>query len=505
MASARLRLLSSLTAGALCACAHTPPLTPPPSSPALVAVPSPPETPPAPVVVTASHRPPAEPESSPPVHFAGPTAESWRQTYPVPEPVLSPQFTHRALVTGLSVPLYARPDKRTVVGYTGIGSRVPAVPQGTSCEGGEWAQVSGDAFLCSGDGARLEKAPFSEPFDAWVSRRIPQLDRPTPYRSAKGRNGAPLLRRLPTTQELAALDAGKPPPGLVQRRIKGTLLLAYVRTLRNGPEPYLELLSGELIREKDLDEYFPEPAVRGEPLGPEARLPLAFAFREAPVYCLEEGESPEPCGTAAKHSRFFGGALLEEHDGQLLAVGDGLAIPRNSVRIAERINRPQGIGRKEQWVHIDLTEQTLVAYQGSTPVRAILISTGKQGYVTPRGLYQVNRVYQTKPMNGVDEDGPYQVQEVPWAMYFRGNYAVHGAYWHDAFGGPRSHGCVNLPPADARWLYHWSKPGLPAGWTASLRITGPRVYITGETPDAVEQPPVAITTRPQGSDARPLN
>ncbi|MDQ3265361.1 MAG: L,D-transpeptidase [Myxococcota bacterium] len=413
-------------------------------------------------------------------------------------------YTHLALVSGLSVPLYAKPEKRTVVGYTGITSRVPAIPSEKDCEGGKWLAVTGNAYLCSGDGVRLEKRPLSaEVLEAWTQRRAPNVDRPTPYRSAALRNGAPIFRRAPTASELAQVDQGRTPK-VVKRVLNGTLLMAYVRTLRAGPERLLELLSGEFVREKDIDEFFPEPAFRGELLGKEASLPLAFTYQDAPVYCLD-GESPEPCGTAAKHARFFGVQLLQEHDQQLLAVGEGLAIPRHSVRIAEKISRPKVIGRKEQWIHIDLTEQTLVAYQGSTPVRATLISTGKEGHVTPRGLYQVNRVYQTKPMNGVDELGPYQVQEVPWTLFFRGNYAMHGAYWHNAFGGPRSHGCVNLPPADARWLYYWAQPGLAEGWTADVRITGPRVYITGETP-VEPRPTLAVNSdQTKGSDARPLD
>ena len=101
----------------------------------------------------------------------------------------------------------------------------------------------------------------------------------------------------------------------------------------------------------------------------------------------------------------------------------------------------------------------------------------------------------TKVMNGQDEDGPYSVQEVPWTMYFHGAYALHGAYWHDVFGRPRSHGCVNIPPADARWLFHWAKPALPEGWSASFGVRGPHVYITGATPSNVEDEAVAEKQR----------
>jgi hypothetical protein len=60
----------------------------------------------------------------------------------------------------------------------------------------------------------------------------------------------------------------------------------------------------------------------------------------------------------------------------------------------------------------------------------------------------------------------YSVADVPWTMFYDGNYAVHTSYWHDNFGGVRSHGCINLSPRDAHLLYLWSSPDIPPGWTA---------------------------------------
>jgi lipoprotein-anchoring transpeptidase ErfK/SrfK len=66
-----------------------------------------------------------------------------------------------------------------------------------------------------------------------------------------------------------------------------------------------------------------------------------------------------------------------------------------------------------------------------------------------------------------DPDGgaeAYSIEDVPWTMYFHESYALHGAFWHNLFGRERSHGCVNLSPADARWLFFWAGPTLPSGW-----------------------------------------
>jgi hypothetical protein len=78
-------------------------------------------------------------------------------------------------------------------------------------------------------------------------------------------------------------------------------------------------------------------------------------------------------------------------------------------------------------------------------------------------------------------DGPYSIEDVPWVMYFEGSFALHGAFWHNLFGFMRSHGCVNMAPADARWVFLWSEPQLPPGWHGIYSNTtnrlGTRVYV----------------------------
>ncbi|HOU93382.1 MAG TPA: L,D-transpeptidase, partial [Polyangiaceae bacterium] len=58
----------------------------------------------------------------------------------------------------------------------------------------------------------------------------------------------------------------------------------------------------------------------------------------------------------------------------------------------------------------------------------------------------------------------FELRDVPWIQYFAAGYALHGAYWHDVFGVPRSHGCVNLAPIDARIVFLWTDPPVPPGW-----------------------------------------
>lgn len=416
------------------------------------------------------------------MRFGPPTLDRW--LFPLPADAGAAgagALDQIAVVMAREVPLYASIRGDAVVGYTGVGQRLPARPLGRRCAGGTWAAVSGGAYLCTGDGVELAAAPVSQAVLFRVARRqVPNLTRAVPFRTGKARRPAPVFERVPTLEELAEVAAGHTPAGLALRRLDGTYLLALAHRERARPAGYLELLSGELIRAADV-EPFPIPPMHGERLDRGMMLPIAFAWRDAEVFCLVD-ESVAPCGTAAKHARFPGSVVIHSGGEDLVVLTDRHAVRRAAVRIAERIPRPRAIPPKAQWIHIDLSEQTLVAYDGDEPVYATLVSTGRPGHTTPRGVFQVYRAYLTKEMNGVDEEGPYQVQEVPWTLYFHGNYAMHGAYWHDVFGHTRSHGCVNVPPADARWLFYWSKPHLPRGWTASLRMRGPRVYVSGQTP-----------------------
>jgi lipoprotein-anchoring transpeptidase ErfK/SrfK len=116
-------------------------------------------------------------------------------------------------------------------------------------------------------------------------------------------------------------------------------------------------------------------------------------------------------------------------------------------------------------VHVDLSEQVLVAYEGDLPVFATLVSTGKEPGMTPIGVHRLQSKHVATSMRDqpIEEDA-YSIEDVPWTQYFHNNVALHGAFWHGGFGTVRSHGCVNLAPSDARWLFGHTTPRLPEGW-----------------------------------------
>jgi hypothetical protein len=108
------------------------------------------------------------------------------------------------------------------------------------------------------------------------------------------------------------------------------------------------------------------------------------------------------------------------------------------------------------WVAVNLFEQNLVAYSGGTPVMATLVSSGvKNGkWDTKTGTFQVGVRVESGTMSGAEgQDDFYSLPLVPYAQYFNGLSSLHGTYWHNSFGYPHSHGCVNLTVTDAKWLF----------------------------------------------------
>jgi lipoprotein-anchoring transpeptidase ErfK/SrfK len=108
-----------------------------------------------------------------------------------------------------------------------------------------------------------------------------------------------------------------------------------------------------------------------------------------------------------------------------------------------------------RWIDIDLTYQTLTAYEGRTPVRTTLVSTGLPNTPTPTGQYRIWVKFRYDDMEGPG----YYLADVPYVMYFYGGYGLHGVFWHANFGQQMSHGCVNLPTTEAEWLFNWADVG----------------------------------------------
>ena len=117
---------------------------------------------------------------------------------------------------------------------------------------------------------------------------------------------------------------------------------------------------------------------------------------------------------------------------------------------------PSGVGASDKWIDINLSEQKTYAYEGSTLVNSFVVSTGTWQHPTVTGTFNVYVKYRYTDMSGPG----YYLPSVPYVMYFYEGYGLHGTYWHNNFGTPMSHGCVNLKTDEAGWLFDWAYVGI---------------------------------------------
>jgi len=117
--------------------------------------------------------------------------------------------------------------------------------------------------------------------------------------------------------------------------------------------------------------------------------------------------------------------------------------------------RPEGVSLNDRWIDVDLSAQRTYAMQGDQIVNSFIVSTGRWPTVTVTGVFKIYVKYRQANMSGDD----YFLPNVPNVMYFFKGYGLHGTYWHNNFGTPMSHGCVNLSPSDSDWLFDFASVG----------------------------------------------
>jgi len=114
-----------------------------------------------------------------------------------------------------------------------------------------------------------------------------------------------------------------------------------------------------------------------------------------------------------------------------------------------------------KWIDVNLSRQRLTAYEGNKVAFSSLVSTGVSNHPTVVGTFNIYVKYGAQAMTGGSGSEYYYLPNVPYVMYFYGAYAIHGTYWHNNFGRPMSHGCVNLPTPAAQFMYNWAPIGTP--------------------------------------------
>lgn len=212
--------------------------------------------------------------------------------------------------------------------------------------------------------------------------------------------------------------------------------------------------------------------------GEEITLPLGWVVgvqKNAPTYSIDtETNQRKPVGSKDKFEMVqLQYSYHQIGDIEYFQMADGDWIRDRHIRMTTPGQRPEEVGPNERWIDVDISEQTLVVFEGDRPVYATLISTGKESrdkakdHSTPRGMWRVREKHIASTMDGdgtAAGDMPYSIEDVPYIMYFHKSYATHGAFWHRNYGAQMSHGCINLAPLDAKWIFFFSEPHLEEGF-----------------------------------------
>lgn len=140
-----------------------------------------------------------------------------------------------------------------------------------------------------------------------------------------------------------------------------------------------------------------------------------------------------------------------------------------------------------KWIEINLTDQKLKAWEGNQLAYEYSVSTGKKqwGTETPVGVYRIWIKLKSTLMSGGSGDTAYYLPNVQCTQFFYKGFGLHGTYWHENFGHPMSHGCVNMRNEDACTLFYWTMPPIDYNKTlarSSEDNLGTRVVVHGETP-----------------------
>ncbi len=433
---------------------------------------------------------------------------------------IEPYMPERWGVIRKQVSVYAAPERRSrKLGYLRLGAvvqRGEAAGDGKGCADG-WFRVAPQGFVCKADGltSDLNHRVLT------LARRRPQRDNPLPYRYARPRTqSVPRYRRFPSLEEQRQYEGNwvsaspfshalkawskvrsEPAPAWLSEghalpsehgyfpsqasTFSGYALtrsaFAFLSFFDWGGRRYGLTTALELLPLDRLEPIQPSQFV-GIELSEHTTLPVVFVrSKRAAAYLGQPGAS----GFRVQRSLEYREAVPITKERRRLGAmtylktqAGGWVVDHGLVHVEPVRELPPGIEPGQKWIDVSIERQVLVAYEGLTPRYVTLVSTGKDGlgdpettHSTPRGLFVVHTKHVSASMTGEEVGDEYDLSDVPYVQYFHKGYALHAAYWHDAFGTPRSHGCVNLSPWDARWLFHWTAPAVPQSFHGAMSVS----------------------------------
>ncbi len=395
------------------------------------------------------------------------------------------------------------------LGYLRAGAVVErsiAPVRGSDCEQA-WYRIAPEGFVCVGGAATLD---VEHPLVSATRRRADRSAR-LPY--AYGMSlfpTPPFYGKVPSPAEQERAEpGGSARRGAAAARWQDAAVEPIPELLRRADAPVSEpsaLLRGRAMVKSgfaflsffdvegrrfglsvDLDvmpldrlEPIRPSAFAGVPLGDGVTLPLAFVMTKAArLYGGQPGAQLRPSSALAYRQAvpLTGKRVQTGASGYYETTGGEWLRDEGVVFVSPMRTRPGWVAPGRTWIDVSILKQTLIAYEGEQPVYVTLVSTGVDGlgdpletHSTVRGQFLIHTKHVTATMSGDEVGDEFDLRDVPYVMYFNEGYALHAAYWHDAFGKPRSHGCVNLSPEDARWIFEWSEPQVPEAWHGALSL-----------------------------------
>ena len=393
-----------------------------------------------------------------------------------PEVPVEPSDIKVVEVTAPEAMILMRAGGAPMVGNAIQGARLPVrgIVKGSprGCSSKTWYALEPFGYLCSHEAKRTDEAPTTDQ----VLKVAPGERLPFHYVIVMVPEG----EKIPLWPTFEALKNGE----AADKQLEHGDTIAIDRPLKFDGESYWLSVEGKVLPQKGTAQMGGGSLWHGMAITDATPLPFGWITGEhVPTYeQIPEGKSAQQ-GQLERRVRV---QIVEEQ-----TVGKkrwlkvhalpitGTLAPQpaessptdvwinadqvNEVRLLEHPAKvPADI---ERWIDVDLGEQVLVLYEKDKPVYATLVSSGR-AIPTPMGTYPVWAKASAITMkNQPYEDKGYFVNKVPWSTFFQWHNAIHGAYWHDRFGVSKSHGCVNVAPLDARYVFEWVTPPLPPGWT----------------------------------------
>ncbi len=263
----------------------------------------------------------------------------------------------------------------------------------------------------------------------------------------------------------ASLDAAKartPQSSLFAS--KGLKYLAITQRVDDGSGIFFELTSGDWINAADEPVACCISSGRFQGLVFHRNPPNAFGWVLSPTHVkTSPGYNSPDAGPVLNRETIVQIFGMQAMDGtNWLHIGVDQWVDDQYVgRVTPNPVPPAGVNNG-RWIEVNEGEQTLSVYENGQLQFATLIATGAKPFYTRPGLFHIYKKLPLETMQGSFEANKsdfYYLEDVPWTMYFDEARALHGAYWRTLYGYMASHGCVNLSPGDAHWLFNWAKEG----------------------------------------------